>query len=204
MELKKTIFENKKVFPTGLVFFFIFKTSSRNRCWKTMGGLPFSHKSVSEVGHWCRTIRPGSLSTFQFTLKLFDGRTEVKALCRSAKLSHTNQNQKIHKNPHTFGHILYVFTFNFTHLLRHPSVLACFYILISDPVPWTLKLFEKAFFTLPALCTCIPLSPVFLHPSPSLSVSLCSDSVIHGGIIFPLSVHPIIVSLTSPGVSGEY
>lgn len=31
-----------------------------------------------------------------------------------------------------------------------------------------------------------------------LSVALRSDSVIHGGIIFPLSVHPIIVSLTSP------
>lgn len=59
---------------------------------------------------------------------------------------------------------------------------------------WT-KLFLLGLLSVPALPSPLPRS---------LSLSLCSDSVIHGGIIFPLSVHPIIVSLTSPGVSGEY
>ncbi|MEQ2310519.1 hypothetical protein AMECASPLE_009809 [Ameca splendens] len=53
-----------------------------------------------------------------------------------------------------------------------------------------------------AHCTCRFLSHAPF--TPSLPHSLCSDSVIHGGIIFPLSVPPIIISLTSPSVSGEY
>ena len=35
--------------------------------------LPFSHKSISEVGHWCWAIRPGSQLAFQFIPKEFDG-----------------------------------------------------------------------------------------------------------------------------------
>lgn len=43
---------------------------------------PFSHKSVSEVGHWCWEIRPSSQSAFRFNPKLFDG-VEVGALIKS-------------------------------------------------------------------------------------------------------------------------
>ena len=50
--------------------------------------LPFSHKSISEDGHWCWEIRPGSQSVFQFIPKVLDG-VEVKALCRPDKFFHT-------------------------------------------------------------------------------------------------------------------
>ena len=46
--------------------------------------LPFSHKSISEVGHLCWAIRTGSQSAFQFIPKLFDG-VEVRALWRPVK-----------------------------------------------------------------------------------------------------------------------
>lgn len=36
--------------------------------------LSFSHKSISGVGHWCWTIRPGSQSVFQFIPKVLNGR----------------------------------------------------------------------------------------------------------------------------------
>ena len=52
--------------------------------------LPFSHRSISEVGHWCWAIRPGSQSAFQFIPKVFDG-VEVRALCRPVKFFHTDK-----------------------------------------------------------------------------------------------------------------
>ena len=51
--------------------------------------LPFSHKSITEVGHWCWAIRSGTQSAFQFILKVFDG-VEVRALCRPIKFFHTD------------------------------------------------------------------------------------------------------------------
>ena len=51
--------------------------------------LPFSHKSISEVGHWCWAIRPGSQSAFQFIPKVFDG-IEARALCRPVKFFHAD------------------------------------------------------------------------------------------------------------------
>jgi hypothetical protein len=51
-------------------------------------GLPFSHKSISEVGHWCWAISPGLQSAFQFFPKVLDG-VEVRALCRLVKFFHT-------------------------------------------------------------------------------------------------------------------
>jgi hypothetical protein len=50
--------------------------------------LPFSHKSISEVGHWCFAIRAGLQSTFQCIPNLFDV-VKVRALCRSVKFFHT-------------------------------------------------------------------------------------------------------------------
>ena len=38
-------------------------------CWEDL--LPLSHKSISEVGHWCWAFRPGSRSVFQFIPKVF-------------------------------------------------------------------------------------------------------------------------------------
>ncbi len=46
--------------------------------------LPFSHKSISEVQHWCWVFRSGSQSVFQ----VLDG-VEVRALCRPVKFFHT-------------------------------------------------------------------------------------------------------------------
>ena len=60
--------------------------------------LPFSRKSISEVGHGCRAIRPGSQSTFQFMPKVFDG-VEVKALCRPVKFFHTDLNKPFPYGP---------------------------------------------------------------------------------------------------------
>ena len=54
--------------------------------------LPFSHNSISEVGHWCWGIRPGSQSALQFIPKVFDG-VEVSALCRPVKFFHTDLNK---------------------------------------------------------------------------------------------------------------
>jgi hypothetical protein len=48
--------------------------------------LPFSHSSISEVGHWCWT---GSQSAFQIIPKVFIG-VEVRALCRPVKFFHTD------------------------------------------------------------------------------------------------------------------
>ena len=61
------------------------------RCWNIAEGdlLPFSHKSISEVRHWCWTIMPGSQSVFQFIPKVFDG-VEVRALCRPVKFFHSD------------------------------------------------------------------------------------------------------------------
>ncbi len=53
--------------------------------------LPFSHKSICEVRHWCWAIRPGS---FQFIPKVFDG-VEVRALCRPVKFFHNQTGKKI-------------------------------------------------------------------------------------------------------------
>ena len=49
--------------------------------------LSFSLKSISEVGHRCWEIRPGSQSAFQFIVKVFDV-VEVRALCRPVKFFH--------------------------------------------------------------------------------------------------------------------
>jgi hypothetical protein len=64
------------------------------RCWNHCCGdlVPFSHKGISEVGHGCWTIRPGSQSAFQFIPKVFDG-VEIKALCRPVKFFHTDLNK---------------------------------------------------------------------------------------------------------------
>ena len=51
--------------------------------------LPFNHKRISEVGHWCWAIRGGSQSTFQFIQKVFDG-VVVRTLCRPVKFFHTD------------------------------------------------------------------------------------------------------------------
>jgi hypothetical protein len=51
--------------------------------------LPFSHKSISEVRHWCWAIRPGSQLAFQLIQKVFNG-VEVRALCRPVKFLHTD------------------------------------------------------------------------------------------------------------------
>ena len=54
--------------------------------------LPFSHKSISEVGHWCWVIRPDSHSAFQFIPRVFDrvhwGHGSVQA---SQVLQHQSQ-----------------------------------------------------------------------------------------------------------------
>ena len=39
-------------------------------CWNL---LPYRHKSISEVRHWCWAIRPGSQSAFQFIPNVFNG-----------------------------------------------------------------------------------------------------------------------------------
>ena len=63
------------------------------RCWNIAAGTCLhSTTSISEVGHWCRAIRPGSQSAFQFIPKSFDG-VEVRALCRPVKFFHTNLNK---------------------------------------------------------------------------------------------------------------
>jgi hypothetical protein len=51
--------------------------------------LLFSHKSISEVRHWCWAIRPGSQSAFKLFPKVFD-EDEVRALCRPVKFFHTD------------------------------------------------------------------------------------------------------------------
>lgn len=38
-------------------------------------------RSISEAGHWCWAMRPGSHSKFQFILKVLDS-VEVRALCK--------------------------------------------------------------------------------------------------------------------------
>jgi hypothetical protein len=71
-------------------------------CWESFPldigapllGLPFSHKSISEVGHWCWAIRPSSQSAFQFIPKVFDA-VEVRALCRGVKFFYTDFKQTI-------------------------------------------------------------------------------------------------------------
>ncbi len=50
--------------------------------------LPFSHKSISEVQHWCWVLKPGSQSVFLLIPKVLDG-VEVRALRRPAKVFHT-------------------------------------------------------------------------------------------------------------------
>ena len=60
--------------------------------------LPFSHISISEVGHCCWAIWPGSQSAFQFIPKVFDG-VEVRALCRSVKLIHTDLDKPFLNGP---------------------------------------------------------------------------------------------------------
>ncbi len=47
--------------------------------------LPFSHKSIIEVHHWCWLMRSGSQSVF--IPKVLDG-VEVRALCRPIKFFH--------------------------------------------------------------------------------------------------------------------
>ena len=66
------------------------------------GLLLFSHKSISEVGHWCWVIRPGSQLVFQFIPKVFDG-VEVRALCRPVEFFHTELNKPFLYGPR-FGH----------------------------------------------------------------------------------------------------
>jgi hypothetical protein len=61
--------------------------------------LPFSNKSISEVGHWCWAIRPSSQSAFQFIQKVFDG-VEVRALCRPVKFFHVDFDKPFLYGPH--------------------------------------------------------------------------------------------------------
>jgi hypothetical protein len=64
------------------------------RCSNTAAGTCFhSATSITEVGHWCWAIRPGSQSVFQFIPKVFDG-FEVKVLCRPVKFFHTDPNKR--------------------------------------------------------------------------------------------------------------
>ena len=60
--------------------------------------LPFSHKSISEVGHGCWPIWPGSQFAFQLIPKVFDG-VEVRALCRPVKFFHTNLDKPFRYGP---------------------------------------------------------------------------------------------------------
>lgn len=46
-------------------------------------------KPISEVGHWCWVIKPGSQSVFQFISKVLDG-VAVGDLCRLVKLFQHN------------------------------------------------------------------------------------------------------------------
>ena len=61
--------------------------------------IPFSHKRISEVGHWCWAIRSGSQSAFQFILKVFDG-VDVRALCGPVKFFHTDLDSPFLYGPH--------------------------------------------------------------------------------------------------------
>lgn len=47
-------------------------------------GCPFSHKSISEVGHWCQVKMLAAQFEFHFLPKVFN-RVEVRALCRPLK-----------------------------------------------------------------------------------------------------------------------
>jgi hypothetical protein len=53
---------------------------------------------MSEVGHGCWAIRPGSQSVFQFIPKVLDG-VEVRALCRAVKFFHTVLNKPFQYGP---------------------------------------------------------------------------------------------------------
>jgi hypothetical protein len=64
--------------------------------------LPFSHKSISDVGHWCWVNRPGSQLAFKFIPKVFNG-VEVRALCSPVKFFHTYLNKLFLYRP-TFVH----------------------------------------------------------------------------------------------------
>ena len=64
--------------------------------------LPFSHKSICEVGHGCWAIKAGSQSTFQFIPKMFDG-VEVRAMCRPVKFFHNDLDKSFLIGPH-FAH----------------------------------------------------------------------------------------------------
>lgn len=49
----------------------------------------FSHKSISDIRHWCQSRRPCVQPAFQFSPKMCSG-LEVRALCRTLEFFHTN------------------------------------------------------------------------------------------------------------------
>ena len=63
--------------------------------WKQVPAA-FSHKSISEVGHRCWAIRPGSAC--QFIPKVFN-RVEDRALCRPVKFFHTDLDKQFLYGP---------------------------------------------------------------------------------------------------------
>ena len=71
------------------------------RCWNIAAGTCFhsSHKSISEVGHRCWAIRPGSQSEFQFISNMFNG-VEFRALCRPVMFFHTDLEKPLLYGPH--------------------------------------------------------------------------------------------------------
>jgi hypothetical protein len=73
------------------------------RCWNIAAGTCFhSAVNISEVEHWCRTIRPGSQSAFQFIPKVFD-RVEVRALCMSVLPHRSRENIYVWTSLCTWG-----------------------------------------------------------------------------------------------------
>ncbi len=60
--------------------------------------VPFRHKSISEVQHWCWVIRPGLQSVFQFIPNVFSG-VEFTALCRPIKFFHAKLRKPLPYGP---------------------------------------------------------------------------------------------------------
>lgn len=55
----------------------------------------FSHRSISEIRHWCWVRRPGVQSTFHFISKVFSG-IEVRILCRWLEIIHSSLGKPYH------------------------------------------------------------------------------------------------------------